>query len=60
MLTLPDQGPVYLITNALDECPSTSGIPTPRERVLLLVKELVELSLPNLHICVTSRSTIDI
>jgi len=60
ILTLPDQGPIYLIMDALDECPSTSGIPTPRERVLLLVKELVELSLPNLHICVTSRPEIDI
>jgi hypothetical protein len=28
--------------------------------VLLLVKELVDLHLPNLHICVTSRPEIDI
>jgi hypothetical protein len=60
MLTLPNQGSIYLIMDALDECPNSSGIPTPRERVLLLVKELVELSLPNLHICVTSRPEIDI
>jgi hypothetical protein len=60
MLTLPNQGPIYIIIDALDECPNTSGIPTPRERVLLFVKELVELSLPNLHICVTSRPEIDI
>jgi len=46
--------------DALDECLDTSGIPSPRERVLQLVKELVELCLPNLHICVTSRPEVDI
>jgi hypothetical protein len=46
--------------DALDECPNTFGMPSPRELVLGLVKELVELSLPNLHICVTSRPEIDI
>ncbi|KAH9958725.1 hypothetical protein BC827DRAFT_548091 [Russula dissimulans] len=60
MLALPDQRPIYLILDALDECPDTSGIPSPRERVLQLVKELVELRLPNLHICVTSRPEVDI
>jgi hypothetical protein len=60
MLTLPDQHPVYIIIDALDECPDTSGMPSPREQVLDLLKELVELSLPNLHICVTSRPEIDI
>ena len=58
--TLPDQGPTYLILDALDECPNTSGIPSPRERVLRLLKEIVELSPPNLHICVTSRPEIEI
>ena len=60
MLTLPDQRPTYLIIDALDESPNTSGIPSPRETVLQLLKELVDLSLPNLHICVTSRPEIDI
>jgi hypothetical protein len=60
MLTLPNQLPTYLIVDALDESPNSSGIPSPRERVLQLVKELVELRLPNLHICVTSRPEIDI
>jgi len=46
--------------DALGECPDTTGIPSPRERVLQLVKELVELHLPNLHICITSRPEIDI
>jgi len=60
MLTFPDQCPIYLIMDALDESPNTSGIPSPREMVLQLLKELVNLSLPNLHICVTSRPEIDI
>ena len=60
MLTLPDQRPTYLIIDALDESPNSSGIPSPRERVLQLLKELVDLHLPNLHICVTSRPEIDI
>ena len=60
MLALPDQCPIYLIIDALDESSNTSGIPSPRERVLELVKELVELGLPHLRICVTSRPEFDI
>ena len=60
MLTLTNQLPTYLIIDALDECPNISGIPTPRERVLHLLKELVELRLPNLHVCLTSRPESDI
>jgi hypothetical protein len=60
MLTLPDPRPTYLIIDALDESPNTSGIQSPREMVLQLLKELVNLSLSNLHVCVTSRPEIDI
>ena len=60
MLSLPAQGPVYLIIDALDECPNNFGMPTSREEVLELVNDLVNLRLPNLHICVTSRPEIDI
>jgi hypothetical protein len=60
MLSLLVQDPVYLIIDALDECPDTSGMPTPREEVLDLVEDLVNLNHPNLHICVTSRPEIDI
>ncbi|KAF8497783.1 hypothetical protein F5888DRAFT_1906567 [Russula emetica] len=60
MLELPDQRPTYLIIDALDECSNVSGIPTSRKRVLQLVKELVDLHIPNLHICVTSRPEVDI
>ena len=60
LLTLPDQPPIFLILDALDECPNISGIPSPRDQVLQLVKELVDFHLPNLHICVTSRPEVDI
>ena len=60
MLALEGPGPTYIIMDALDECPITSTIPSPREDVLELVDELVSLHLPNLHICVTSRPEYDI
>jgi hypothetical protein len=60
MLILPNQRPIYLIIHALDECSDTSGIPSDRERALQLVKDLVDLGLANLYICVTSRPEIDI
>jgi hypothetical protein len=59
-LTLSNDCPTYIIMDALDECPNTFGMPSPREVVLDFVKELVELSLPRLHICITSRPEIDI
>ena len=60
MLALPRSRPVYIILDALDECPNWPGIPSPREQVLALVKELVDLRRPHLHICVTSRPEFDI
>jgi NACHT domain len=57
------QVPIYLIIDALDECPNTSksiGAPRSRQKVLEFLKELVELHLPNLHMCVTSRPEFDI
>ena len=49
ILTLSNGRPTYIIMDALDECPNTFGMPSPREVVLDFVKELVELSLPNLR-----------
>ena len=60
MLVLDMQRPTYIIMDALDECPITSTIPSPREEVLELVDQLLGLHLPNLHICVTSRPESDI
>ena len=60
MLAILDSQHVYIILDALDECPNWPGIPSPREQVLALIKELVGLHLPHLHICVTSRPEFDI
>jgi hypothetical protein len=60
ILLIPDQNPVYIIIDGLDECPNNSGMPTPREDALDLIEHLVGLNLPNLHLCVTSRPEIDI
>ena len=61
MLSSEGQQPIYIILDALDECPVTSTVPpSPREEVLEFVDGLVALHLPNLHICVTSRSEHDI
>ncbi|KAH9052644.1 hypothetical protein EDB87DRAFT_1816326, partial [Lactarius vividus] len=60
MLRLPGQGPIFIVLDALDECPNSSGIPSPRDEVLQLVKELIDLHLQGLHICATSRPEVDI
>jgi hypothetical protein len=60
MLSLPSKAPTYIIMDAIDECPNTSGTPSPREQILDLVEDLIDLSLPNLRLCVTSRPEIDI
>jgi hypothetical protein len=57
---LEGQGPIYIIIDALDECPDVSGTPSAREEVLDLVDDLVKLNLPNVHLCVASRPEIDI
>ncbi|KAH9177929.1 hypothetical protein EDB89DRAFT_1812293, partial [Lactarius sanguifluus] len=59
MVTVAAQHRLFIVMDALNECPD-SGMPTPREAVLNLVKDLIHLRLPNLHICVTSRPEIDI
>ena len=60
MLNLKGQSTVHIIIDALDECPITTGLPSPRDKVLELVEELVILQIPNLQICVTSRPEADI
>jgi hypothetical protein len=60
LLGLPGQAPVYLIVDALDECSNTSAISSPREEVLMLLEDLINSELANLHICVTSRPEADI
>ena len=59
-LRMPGQGPIFIILDALDECPDSSAFPSPRDEVLQLVKDLVNLQLQELHICATSRPEVDI
>ena len=60
LLKLSNLAPVYLIVDALDECPKIPAIRSPRSQVLNLIAELINLKFPNLRICVTSRPATDI
>ena len=60
LLKLPGLAPVYLIVDALDECPKTSAIPSSRAEVLTLLVGLIKLQFLNIRICVTSRPETDI
>jgi hypothetical protein len=76
MLSLPGQGPIYIVVDAVDECPNFLGRPSARDvalgvyprfpeasardKVLALIEEFVNLKLPNLHLCVASQPEMDI
>ena len=60
MLQLEGQPAIYIIVDALDECPNSSGMPTPREKVLEFLEDLIDYELPNVHVCVSSRPEFDI
>ena len=61
MFQLPRQPMIYIILDALDECPNSSGFPnTARDKVLELLEEILELNLPDLRICITSRPEVDV
>ena len=60
MLKVTREEQIYIIIDALDECPDTSGLQSSREKVLEIVEELFRFQLPNLRLCVTSRPEIDI
>ena len=60
MLRLKGQPAIYIIVDALDECPNISGMPTPREEVLEFLEDLINYKLPNVHLCVSSRPEFDI
>jgi hypothetical protein len=60
ILEFPGQAPIFLIADGLDECPDTTGLLSPREEVLILLKDLIDSQHPNLRICVTSRPEADI
>ena len=56
----PSRQATYIIIDAIDECPNTSGIQTPRKKVLEFLKVLINWRLPHLRICVASRPEVDI
>jgi len=61
MLSVLAEHPIYIVVDALDECPDDYGWPkTARAEVLHVVKDFVGLDFPNLRICVTSRPEVDI
>lgn len=60
MLTVGRLGTMYIIVDAIDECPTISGTPSAREKVLDLITDLVNLRNPDLHLCVTSRPEADV
>jgi hypothetical protein len=61
MLRLSLQPRIFIIMDAVDECPNLTGFSNmPRGRVLDLLEELLELKLRNLRICVTSCPAVDI
>ena len=60
MLAIAGSRTVYIVMDALDECPNDSGIPSSREKVLMTVKELMEPRHSNLRLCATSRPEYDI
>jgi hypothetical protein len=60
MMSLPGQAPTYIIVDGVDECPNLSGTPSAREEVLEMIEELIDLKLPNVHLCVASRPEMDI
>jgi hypothetical protein len=60
MLKIGGAPTIYIIIDALDECPSDCGVVSPRDQVLELVEKLIDLHLPNVRICATSRPEADI
>ena len=60
MFKVPREEPIYVIVDAVDECPDTPGLQSLREKVLEIIEKFVGLHLSNLRLCVTSRPEIDI
>jgi hypothetical protein len=60
ILGVAGETPLYLIIDALDECPITTGTSSPRDKVLATVEKVVGLNLSHLRLCITSRPEIDI
>jgi hypothetical protein len=51
---------MYIVSDAIDECPNSAGTTSPRKNVLELVEWLLELRHSLLSISITSRPEADI
>jgi hypothetical protein len=60
MIDLPGQVPIYVIVDALDECPNNTGTPSARDKVLNFMRDLIRSNRSNLFVCITSRPEQDI
>ncbi len=60
MVKISGQLPIFIIMDALDECPNTIGFPSARDEVLSFVEDLVGSNHSNLSVCITSRPEQDI
>jgi len=60
MLELEGQRPIYIVIDAMDDCPNPTGPKSARKKVLIFVEELVRSRYSNLYICVTSSPEQDI
>ena len=60
ILEFRGQVPHFIIMDALDECSSTTGTPSARQKVLDFVKDFVGSSHSNLCMCIASRPEQDI
>lgn len=58
--SIPDQGHVYLVFDALDECPANTTADSERKSLLSVVVDLLERHKDKVHILATSRSETDI
>jgi hypothetical protein len=57
---IEQQRPIYIVIDAVDHCPNTTGPHSPRKEVLMFVEDLVRTRYPTLHICLTSSPEQDI
>jgi hypothetical protein len=60
MLESERRRPIYIVIDAVDECPNDPRTESARRDLLILAKDLVQSKLPKLHICITSSLERDI
>ena len=59
VLKVPRQAPIFLVVDALGECPNTSSLSSPRGEASTLLEDPFDSQFTNLRICVASRSKAD-